>query len=68
MRFFQLYESTYEDILRDEVVDFIKSHENQYSNAVVTFSNSDTPNSTPLGIKVIPLMYFVNHPLQYQKI
>jgi len=68
MRFFQLYESTYEDILRDEVVEFIKSHENQYSNAVVTFSNSDTPNSTPLGIKVIPLMYFVNHPLQYQKI
>lgn len=68
MRFFQLYESTYEDVLRDEIVEFIKNYENQYSNAVVTFSDNDTPSNTPLGIKVIPIMYFVNHPLQYQKI
>lgn len=68
MRFYQLYESTYEDVIRPEVVAFIKNYIKQYSNALITFSDNETPKSESLGIKVIPIMYFVNHPLRYKEI
>lgn len=65
MRFFELLESSYTDVLRKEVVDFIEENKNYYSDYYVTFSNGDSPNKTGLGIHVIPLMYFVNKPMEY---
>lgn len=66
MRFHKLLESTYNDLLRDEIVSFIKQHENRFSRSYVTFSNSNTPRESGNGIKIIPLMQFVKQPMKYE--
>lgn len=66
MKFHQLFEATYDDLLRNEVVEFIQSNKSKYSESFITFSGSDEPEPSGIGINIIPLMYFVNNPMDYE--
>lgn len=66
MKFHQLFEATYDDLLRNEVVEFIKTNKNKYSESFITFSGSNEPEPSGNSINIIPLMYFVNNPMDYE--
>lgn len=65
MRFYQLYETNYVDVLRPEIVEFINNNKGYYTEQYVTFSNKEVPEKDDIGINIIPLMQFVKQPMNY---